>query len=211
MSSELTNELTALAHGLLNAYSYDGCIVNGVRFVVHSRDVQRATQSSGIFSIGEDSTPFYGQLEEVLELNYLDGYSAVLFRCKWFKTSGKGRRTKNNIVSIDISREMYPGIEWYDHQQYILATQTKQVFYLQDPSQRTGNWRVVENVHHRKLWDHPSMSVANETDVLHATQSSNYNLVVDSGYEVGESSTRDTQSFDCNLVVDLGYHEDELK
>ncbi|KAF5791937.1 hypothetical protein HanXRQr2_Chr09g0400431 [Helianthus annuus] len=92
MSSELTNKLTAMAHGFLNAYSYNACIVNGVRFVVHSCDVQRATQNSGVFSIGEDGIPFYpfyGQLEEIIELNYLDGYSVVLFRCKWFKTSGK--------------------------------------------------------------------------------------------------------------------------
>ncbi|KAD7478319.1 hypothetical protein E3N88_01455 [Mikania micrantha] len=145
-----SDELKALAHGPLNAYLYTACIVNGVRFVVHNRDVRRTTQNSGVVTIGEDKTPFYGQLEEIIEMNYLH------------------------------------------------ATQAKQVFYLQDPSRTTGNWRVVEDVHHRKLWDHPSMSVVNEIDILHDTQSSDYNLVVD-------DDLRDNESFECNLVVDLGF------
>ncbi|KAD7479188.1 hypothetical protein E3N88_02324 [Mikania micrantha] len=125
-------------------------------------------------------------------MNYLHGYSVVLFRCKWFNTSGKRLIKKNNITVIDVSRE------WFVNEQYILATQAKQVFYLQDPSRTTGNWRVVEDVHHRKLWDHPSMSVVNEIDILHDTQSSDYNLVVD-------DDLRDNESFECNLVVDLGF------
>ncbi|KAD4585795.1 hypothetical protein E3N88_23396 [Mikania micrantha] len=187
-----SDELKALAHGPLNAYLYTACIVNGVRFVVHNRDVRRTTQNSGVVTIGEDKTPFYGQLEEIIEMNYLHGYSVVLFRCKWFNTSGKRLIKKNNITVIDVSRE------WFVNEQYILATQAKQVFYLQDPSRTTGNWRVVEDVHHRKLWDHPSMSVVNEIDILHDTQSSDYNLVVD-------DDLRDNESFECNLVVDLGF------
>ncbi|KAI3730858.1 hypothetical protein L1987_62037 [Smallanthus sonchifolius] len=173
-------ELRALAHGPLYASFYTACIVNGVRFVVQNRDSRRTTQNSGVVTIGEDDTPFYGQLEEIIELNYIDGYSVVLFR----------------------------------------STQAKQVFYLRDPSRTTGQWRVVEDVHHRKLWDHPT--VVNEIDILHDTQSNDYTLVVDTGCEGGESShvggdqtpiphvdsqsiTRETQSFFGNLVVDLGY------
>lgn len=214
MSPDCTNELKALAHGPLSAFSYTACIVNGVRFVVHSRDLRRTTQNSGVVTIGEDGTPFYGQLEDIIQLNYLSGYSVVLFRCKWFNTSGKRRLVdKNGIVAIDISREWYVGKAWYDTQQYILATQAKQVFYLQDLSRNPNNWRVVEDVHHRKLWDHLSIPVVNDVDVLHDTQSSDYDLVVDIG-DAGETSTVverfvspvvEDQLFHCNLVVDLGY------
>ncbi|KAK1416267.1 hypothetical protein QVD17_32056 [Tagetes erecta] len=88
---------------------------------------------------------------------------------------------------------------------YILATQAQQVFYLEDPSKSTSNWRVVEDIHHRKLWDHPSISVANEIDVLHDNQSSDYNLVVDDGVEVGEQGLNDMIDVydNCDLVVDL--------
>jgi hypothetical protein len=202
VKTDCTNELRALVHGPLNAYCYTACIVNGVRFVVHDRDVQRTTQNSGVVTLGEDGTPFYGQLEQIIELNYISGYSAVLFRCKWFDTSAKGRVIKkNNIVVIDVSREMYVGSEWYDDQQYILATQARQVFYLQDPSRTTGNWRVVEDVHHRNLWDHPSMVVGNGIDVLHDSQSTDYNLDARS-IEDEIDGGHDTQPL--NLVVDLG-------
>ncbi|KAI3755132.1 hypothetical protein L1987_54927 [Smallanthus sonchifolius] len=213
-------DLRALAHGPLYASSYTAYIVNGVRFVVQNRDSRRATQNSGVVTIGEDDTPFYGQLEEIIELNYIDGYSVVLFRCKWFDTRGKRLIKQNNTTIIDIGRYWYVGKEWYDDVQYILATQAKQVFYLRDPSRTTGQWRVVEDVHHRKLWDHPI--VVNEIDILHDTQSNDYTLVVDTECEGGESShvggdqtpiphvdsqsiTRETQSFFGNLVVDLGY------
>ncbi|KAD2394219.1 hypothetical protein E3N88_41196 [Mikania micrantha] len=184
MSSDCTDELMSLTHGPLSAYSYTACIVNGVRFVVHNRDVRRTTQNSGVVSFGEDGTPFYGQLEDIIELNYLSDYSVVLFRCKWFNTSGKGRLIKkDNIVVIDITRQRYLCSEWYDDQQYILVTQAKQVFYLEDPSKSNDNWRVVEDIHHRKLWDYPSTSIVNEIDVLHDTRSSDYNLIVNSSLE----------------------------
>ena len=197
---ESIKELKALAHGPLSAHFYTACIVNGVRFVVHSRGANRSTQNSGVVSIDSDGVTWYGLLKDIVELKYLDSFSVVLFCCKWFKTSGNRLNKKGNIISIDVSREWYADRVWYDDQLYILATQAKQVFYLDDPSHTTGNWKVVEHVHHRKLWDHPSMSVTKEIDVLHDTQSSDYDLVVDSDNEVGESSERQ----DCNFFIDLG-------
>ncbi|KAL4563092.1 hypothetical protein LXL04_027124 [Taraxacum kok-saghyz] len=91
----------------------------------------------------------------------------------WFYNKGHYIK-ENNIVSINIRHT------WYKEQPYILATQAKQVFYLQDPS-RGSNWRVVEEVHHRKLFDHPSIGVVNEIDVVHDTHSSDFELVVDIG------------------------------
>ncbi|GKB11908.1 hypothetical protein Tco_0845831 [Tanacetum coccineum] len=71
--SEYSLDLLALAHGLLNyATYYSSCIVNGVKFVVHSRDERLTTQCSGVSTPGEeeDGNMFYGVLEEILELQY---------------------------------------------------------------------------------------------------------------------------------------------
>lgn len=206
LSQETHKELRALAYGPLGACSYSACIVNGVRFVVHSRDEKRTTQNSGVVSIGDDGSTWYGLLVDILELNYLHNYSVVVFRCKWFNTSGNRLTKKDNIITINTSREWYRDKAWYDDQLYILATHAKQVFYLQDPSRTTDNWKVVEYVHHRKLWDNPSMSVVNEIDVLHNTQSSDYNLVVQSDCEFDDETDdlQDIQLLNCNLVVDLG-------
>ncbi|KAJ9543051.1 hypothetical protein OSB04_022758 [Centaurea solstitialis] len=187
-SPECTDELFSLAHGTnFNAHSYTGCIVNGVRFVVRSRDMQRTTQNSGVAVPGVDGFTFYGQLEEILELRYLNGYSVVLFRCKWFNTDPrKGRCViKNNVTSINISSE------WYKDDPYILATQAKQVFYIEDLS-RNRNWRVVEDVNHRKIWDHPSIKDVNEIDVIHDNSSSNFVLNSDLG-ELPNTSCEDLQ------------------
>nr|GEV46499.1 hypothetical protein [Tanacetum cinerariifolium] len=40
----------------------------------------------------------------------------------------------------------------YRDQQYILATHARQVFYLEYPARRPPHWKVVKDVHHRKIW-----------------------------------------------------------
>ena len=103
--SDYTDELKALAYGPFLAYSYTVCIVNGVRFVVNSCDLRCTTQNSGVVTFWEYATPFYGQLEEIIELHYLYGKSVVLFRGKWFNASLRNGR----IVLIDTSYEWYVG------------------------------------------------------------------------------------------------------
>ncbi|PWA85354.1 hypothetical protein CTI12_AA150510 [Artemisia annua] len=80
-----TPDLFALACGPLStATSINSCVVNGVKFVVHSRDVKRTTQNSRICSPGEKpGEMYYGQLEDILEFSYTQ-FKVVLFRVKWF-------------------------------------------------------------------------------------------------------------------------------
>ncbi|KAK9064676.1 hypothetical protein SSX86_016058 [Deinandra increscens subsp. villosa] len=79
-SLELHSELYALSMGAsINASTYTACIVNGVRFMVLDRDARRKTQNSGVTVEGEDGHKYYGQLEEIIELCYPNGYSTVLF------------------------------------------------------------------------------------------------------------------------------------
>ncbi|GKE19952.1 hypothetical protein Tco_1431464 [Tanacetum coccineum] len=63
-----TSELFALACGpTLTPISVNSCVVNGVEFVVHSRDERRTTQNNGICSPGgKDREIYYGQLQEIL-------------------------------------------------------------------------------------------------------------------------------------------------
>ncbi|GJQ90130.1 hypothetical protein Tco_0001269 [Tanacetum coccineum] len=62
--------------------SVNSCVVNGVRFVMHSRDERRTTQNSGICSPGPDGEMYYDQLEQILEFSYLL-FKTVLFRKAW--------------------------------------------------------------------------------------------------------------------------------
>nr|GFB44199.1 hypothetical protein [Tanacetum cinerariifolium] len=73
-----------------------------------------------------------------------------MFRVKWFDTRNKGRKVKrlvlrNNMTQIDTRAESFKD------DQYILVTQVKQVFYLEDKAK--PYWRVVEHVNHKMFSD----------------------------------------------------------
>ncbi|GJS30997.1 hypothetical protein Tco_0491617 [Tanacetum coccineum] len=66
-----SEELFSLACGPISTCTYPACIVNGVKFVVHERDIFHTTQCSGVSTLGLDGEMYYGQLEEILELTYI--------------------------------------------------------------------------------------------------------------------------------------------
>ncbi|GJY65590.1 hypothetical protein Tco_0467828 [Tanacetum coccineum] len=51
--------------------------------------------------------------------------------------------------------------------QYILATQVKQCFYLEDMARRQPHWKVVEHVNHKKFLDGGVIVVEEDPDVIH--------------------------------------------
>ncbi|KAK9194114.1 hypothetical protein WN944_004816 [Citrus x changshan-huyou] len=67
-SSTINDELYALACGPdVRVFSYSDCIVNGVRFLVTSRDEHRTTQNNGVMVPGEhdnEEIDFYGALKD---------------------------------------------------------------------------------------------------------------------------------------------------
>ncbi|XP_060969526.1 uncharacterized protein LOC133036800 [Cannabis sativa] len=174
-SLENGKELLALASGSdhLGTY-YEGCIVNGVRFMATKRDEKRSTQNSGVFVAGTEGFNYYGTLTEVLKLTFTGVYSVTLFKCKWYNTNPRQKKTivENLITSINVS-----GV-WYKDDPYILASQEKQVFYLDDLL-RGKNWKIVDNVNHRQIWDIVDDDANVEIDLVHDTNSSNFVLTVD--------------------------------
>ncbi|GJT10980.1 signal peptide peptidase-like protein 2 [Tanacetum coccineum] len=168
-----TSELFALANGpSWTLVSVNSCVVDGVRYVVHNRDERRTTQNSGICSPGPDGEMYYGQLQEIIEFKYLL-FKVALFRVKWFDTSNKGRKVnklvlRNNMTQIDCSREAFKD------DQYILVTQVKQVFYLEDKTK--PHWKVVEHVNHKKFSDGGVIVVEDDPDIIHFNNSSDLPL-----------------------------------
>ncbi|GJX54836.1 hypothetical protein Tco_0283205 [Tanacetum coccineum] len=169
-----SSELFALACGPSQTpISVNSCVVNGVRFVVHSRDERRTTQNSGICSPGPDGEMYYGQLEQILEFSYLS-FKTVLFRVKWFDTSNKGR-IQNFVIRNNITQIKANG-EAFKNDQYILATQVKQCFYLEDMARRPLGWKVVEHVSHKKFLNGGVIVVEDDPDVIHVDNSSDLAL-----------------------------------
>nr|GEW25042.1 hypothetical protein [Tanacetum cinerariifolium] len=60
--------------------------------------------------------------------------------------------------------------------QYILATQVKQCFYLEDTARRQSYWKVVEHVNHKKFLDGGVIMVEEDPDVIHFDKSSDLPL-----------------------------------
>ncbi|GJS01428.1 Myc-type, basic helix-loop-helix domain-containing protein [Tanacetum coccineum] len=163
-------ELFSLACGPTSACTYPACIVNGVKFVVHERDILHTTQSSGVSTPGLDGEMYYGQLEEILELTYIGPRKVVLFRCKWFDTiNPKNHTTRNKCSYIDQGiHHILTDREFYQNNQYILATQ---VFYLEGLARQPRGWKVVEHVYHRDVAE-------SDQDVIHGSSSSHVTLSV---------------------------------
>ncbi|KAL5538476.1 hypothetical protein UlMin_035499 [Ulmus minor] len=122
---------------------------------------------------GTENEIFYGQLQEILDFSYLNDFSVVLFKCKWFRCDLRHMVIENNITSINITSESYKD------DQFILASQAQQVFYVEDPS-RGPNWCVVQHVNHRSIWDITEDGIS-DIDLLQDNSSSNFTLFVDLG------------------------------
>ncbi|GJX77320.1 hypothetical protein Tco_0324131 [Tanacetum coccineum] len=168
-----SEELFSLACGPTSACTYPACIVNGVKFVVHERDILHTTQCSGVSTPGLDGEMYYGQLEEILELTYIGHRKVVLFRCKWFDTiNPKNHTTRNRRSYIDQGiHHILTDREFHKNNQYILATQATQVFYLEDLARQPRGWKVVEHVYHRDVAE-------SDQDVIHGSSSSHVTLSV---------------------------------
>nr|GEU95212.1 hypothetical protein [Tanacetum cinerariifolium] len=115
-----TSELFTLAcEPTPTPISVNSCVVNGVRFVMHSRDERRTTQNSGICSPGgKDEEMYYGQLQEILEFLYFS-FKVVLFRVKWFDNTNEVHKAKhlvlrNNMTQI-LTKEEDPDVIHFDN------------------------------------------------------------------------------------------------
>ncbi|XP_026448702.1 uncharacterized protein LOC113348969 [Papaver somniferum] len=156
--SGVSDELHSLAQGVESrAKSFSACIYNGVRFHTKQRELRRTTQNSGLVVDGEhNSKPieFFGSLQDVIELDFLYGYRVVLFKCDWFDvTPGNTRIRKDySLTCINTNRI------WYKSDPFVLASQSQQVFYLDD-YKHGANWKVVQKMHHRHIWDVPEMDI----------------------------------------------------
>jgi hypothetical protein len=139
----------------LRVRTYAACKVNGVRYSTVDREKFLLTQNSGVVTGGThngEDVDYFGVLKEVIELEYNSNLQArrtvVLFRCDWFNLEGKtrGLRDDGHFKSINVQSL------WYKNDPFILATQSKKIFYLQDTS-LGKDWRVVQKFEHRNMYD----------------------------------------------------------
>ncbi|CAM8906723.1 unnamed protein product [Rhodiola kirilowii] len=123
-SQHYSLELHSLARKPQSYSCFSQCYVNGVKFVVWSRDRNKRIQNSGVMVEDGDLT-YYGIIENIIELRYANGMHVVLFDCTWFNTDPKesgSTKMDYGLLSVDTSST------WYEDWPYCLATTARQVF-----------------------------------------------------------------------------------
>nr|KAJ0191161.1 hypothetical protein LSAT_V11C800437560 [Lactuca sativa] len=127
--------------------------INEYHFHTTSRDESRTTQCSGVSLVAhtmqiasaKDSNPVYGavtyfgRIKEIWDLNY-HMFSIPVFMCDWVDSRGVKKDDLGfTVVNFDrLGQKSEP---------FVLASQVKQVFYVQD--QQDENLHVVGFTPHR--------------------------------------------------------------
>nr|GEW31781.1 hypothetical protein [Tanacetum cinerariifolium] len=103
----------------------------------------------------------------------------------------------NNITQIKSNGKAFK------NDQYILATQFKQCFYLEDMAKRPLGWKVVKHVSHKKFLNGGVVVVKDNPDVIHVDNSSDLALFTSlNGLEIVALHI-DGQSIDVDAPSDI--------
>lgn len=172
----ITDDLRCLALGPSEkVLKYTAYNVNGFKFRATEREANLKTQNSGVYVAAEtmsyassrDSNPrtgtvsYYGNLIEVMELNYYEVFKVVLFKCKWMDTRTE-RGYKQDVYGhhmVNFSR--FLPTEEEEDEPYILASQARMVYYVKDPSE--VDWNIAVHVQPRDVYD---MGDSNDSEQL---------------------------------------------
>ncbi|KAF7800959.1 uncharacterized protein G2W53_044548 [Senna tora] len=137
-------------------------MVNGYRFHTQDRALRRKTQNSGVLVKGDVSDTekeYYGVLEDVYELSYVGNQKVYLFKCHWWYVAHfeRGYKVdKYGFISVNTKRSLNT------NEPFVLASQAKNVFYLDDISD--PGWLVVVKTNPRDLFDVPQEDKEDDGD-----------------------------------------------
>ncbi|KAL6321680.1 hypothetical protein AAG906_031189 [Vitis piasezkii] len=138
-----------IAHGPSHYVSkYHGYVINGCRYHTKERDDLRATQNSGVSIVAstlqiasaKDQNPvfgelcFYGIITEIWDLDYTM-FRIPVFKCDWVDNRNGIKVDDLGFTLVDFNKTAHKS------DPFILASQAKQVFYVQD--QHDPRWSVV--------------------------------------------------------------------
>ena len=127
---------------------YNGYTINGCRCHTKERDDLRTTQNSGVSVVAstmqiasaKDKNPifgelcFYGIITEIWDLDYTK-FRIPVFKCDWVDNNNDIKVDELGLTLVDLTKVAYKS------DSFILASQAKQVFYVQD--QLEPRWSIV--------------------------------------------------------------------
>ncbi|XP_074336893.1 uncharacterized protein LOC141674065 [Apium graveolens] len=149
------------------AKKISGYVINGFRFYTKFRDARCTIQNSGVFlsalttsfASSKDESPlvsefnYYGRIEEILEIDYWGEISVVLFKCCWYQEE----TYMYGLIRVNFSKLCQKS------DPYVLASQVQQVYYLQDPVDKSYH-NVIKKL--PRDWSEVESPDANESPDL---------------------------------------------
>ena len=135
------------------------------QWVTKSKSDSKQIHDYGVCSVG-DGVKWYGELTDIIRVDYYHGCSVVLFKCNWYNTDSRKSKIKfeHGVTKIDTTSF------WYKDDSYILATLAKKVFYVEEygRTSRKKGWKVVWEVADRHgyssdLWGDDSLDSVTES------------------------------------------------
>jgi hypothetical protein len=134
------------------AFKYNRYVVNGKPFLTLAHDVGRMTQNSGVCVPTVEGETYYGQLTDIVEVEYYDRTMYVLFKCNWADpTMDRGFRIDDNgLVFVNFNHLVHRG-ELITDEPYVLTSQVDQVFFVED--RRNPNWVCTVRTKPRNVYD----------------------------------------------------------
>src|ERR1044072_6717898 len=96
---------------------------SGVMVVAESMHFSSSKDKNPIMA----STPYFGMIEEIWEVDYVS-FTVPVFKCKWIDISSGVRIDEFRYTLVDLFKVAYRD------EPFIMASQAKQVFYVTDPS-----------------------------------------------------------------------------
>ncbi|CAL8118834.1 unnamed protein product [Prunus armeniaca] len=146
--------------------SYRSYLIKGIKFNIKAQDDVRTTQNSGVYLLAhtmqvasaKDKNPilsnmgFYGVIQEIWDLDY-QKFTIPVFRCDWIDSTSGLIVDELGFTLVDLSKI------GHRNDQFVLASQVKQVFFVDDPMHR--GWSVVLSMPNREYND-----VIGDDDVL---------------------------------------------
>ncbi|KAJ1375745.1 putative transposase, Ptta/En/Spm, plant [Sesbania bispinosa] len=167
IANSIPEEIKFLAKGPMpHAKRYTAYNINGFKFRTIDRDEGLKTQNNGVFltsntlcvassvdaNVQQADLPYYGKLEDIIELNYYGLFKVVLFKCKWADTTHERgfRKDAWQFTSVNFSRCIHTG-EREEHDPYIEASQAQLVYYVDDEVNK--GWSVIVHMKPRDLYD----------------------------------------------------------
>lgn len=169
--------------------------VNGFRFRSAPFEAARpraATCNSGVMVRATDDegreSNYYGIIQKILEFKFIGNKELKLFFfvCDWFEPNRGVRENQYGMVEVKHKEKLKGNNNW------VLAHQCEQVYYLPYPSEKLNAWWVVYKVNSRESLYTPTHDgqFGEEVDILQEEELST-SFVVELGPElnslVGES------------------------